>query len=201
MIKTNFEELKSAIFPDYCEWLRTNISESKLNDTKKFLARYDNYFDHNKTGMIEIVYRGIKNSIKIEHAYFESITFLSYLIYLFSDNKKPDRENIERDLLKVVDEKSFLFNFYKQTKDSRKNVEKKGHYYLCDKVTLTYLGSNVMFYYILTSIVDTIDKAMRDKEYKLEGTLDWKEGIALYVVSEIRYKDFGIKKIANFKFK
>lgn len=191
MREINFEDLKidyqlkSDIFPDHCKWIRTNVSESKLKNTKDFLTRYDNYFDPNKTGMIERVYRGIKNSIKIEYAYFESITFLSYLIYLFSDNDKPERKNIEKDLLKIVDEKSFLFNFYKQTKDSRKNIEKRGYYYLCDKVTLTYLGSNVMFYYILTSVVDIIDKILKDKDYKLEGTLNWKEGITLYVISEI----------------
>ncbi len=190
-MRINFEDLKnyqlkSDIFPDYCEWIRTNVSESKLEDTKKFLAGYNNYFDHNKTGMIERVYRCVKNSIKIEYAYYESITFLSYLIYLFSDNEMPDRKNIERDLLKIVDEKSFLYNFYRQTKDSRNKIEKKGHYYLCDKVALTYLGSNVMFYYILTSVVDIIDKTLKDKDYKLEGVLDWKEGISLYVVSEIR---------------
>ena len=197
----NFEDLKSdnnlkSIFPDYCEWIREIVPEFKLNETKKFLTRYDNYFDPDSHGnvMVERVYRGIKNSIKVEYSYHESITFLSYLIYLFSDNEKPDRKNIERDLLKITGKNSFLFKFYKHTKDSKKNIEKKGFYYLCDRVTLTYLGSSVMFYYILISIIDVIEKALKDKEYKLEGILDWKEGISLYVISEIGNKDLGIDR-------
>jgi hypothetical protein len=173
---------------DLCEWIRANVPKSKLSQVKKFISPYENYFDVDQPKMIEHVYRGVKNSIKIEYAYNESISFTRWLLYLLSPNKKEFVYNsdLETDLLNVVKKTSFLYNFFIQTKEAKGKVEKKGNYYLFDNATLTFLGTNVMFYYILTSVVSIVEKALHNKKYKLEGTLDWQEGIAVYVLSEIK---------------
>ncbi len=51
-------------------------------------------------------------------------------------------------------------------------------YFMFDKATLTCLGSSTMSYYILTSVVYVVKKALAYKDYKLEGTLTWQEVIA-----------------------
>ncbi len=175
---------------DLCEWIRANVPESKLSEVKKFISAYDNYFDADQSKMIEHVYRGVKNSIKIEYAYNEAISFTRWLLYLLSPNKKEfdNDSDLETDLLNVVKKTSFLYGFFKQTKKAKGKVKKKGSYYLFDKATLTFLGTNVMFYYILTSVVSIVEKALHNEKYKLEGTLDWQEGIAVYVLSEIKRK-------------
>lgn len=184
------EIMETTFSIDLCEWIRANVPESKLLEVKKFISAYENYFDADQPKMIEHVYRGVKNSIKIEYAYDESISFTRWLLYLLSSNKKEfvNDSDIETDLLNVVKKTSFLYNFFTQTKKAKGKVKKKGHYYLFAKATLTFLGTNVMFYYILTSVVSIVEKALHNEKYKLEGILGWQEGIAVYVLSEFKRK-------------
>lgn len=175
--------------PDICKWIRDNIPESKLAEVKEYLMQYNGYFDVNQSSqMIEHVYRGVKNSIKIKYAYTETFSFAGWLVYLLSPDKtEPDFKNVEADLLKIVGEKSFLYDFLMQAKDANNKVEKKGSaipYYVFDKVSLTWLGANVMFYYMLTSVVHVIEKSYADKGYKFKNPLDWQEAITSYVLHE-----------------
>lgn len=142
--------------------------------------------------MIEHVYRGIKNSLKVRYAYDETISFTGWLIYLLSpDKSEPDFKNVEADLLKIVSKDSFLYNFFIQNKEANGRVEKRGisvlgDYCIFDKATLTFLGANVMFYYILSSLVYVIEKAHRSKKYQIIGFMDWQEAMAMYVLYELK---------------
>lgn len=171
------------ILPDYCQWVRENIQESKLLYAKNFISGYDNYFNVNQPKMIEHCYRACKNSIKIRYAYEETVDFIRMLIYLLSKNKEFDQESdVEKDLLKSVGRESFLYNYFNKAKTGI--IEQKGNYYLFDKVALTWLGGNVLFFYIITSVVYIIEKSLTDKNYKFKGSLDWQEAIANYVIGE-----------------
>lgn len=178
------------LFPDHCQWIRDNVPESKFSEVKRFLSTYDNYFDVDQPKMIEHCYRACKNSIKIRYTYEETVDFVRWLIYLLSPDKEFDQKSdVEKDLLQVVGEKSFLYKFFIQTKKEGR-VKKKGSYYLFDKVSLTWLGSNVLFFYILTSIAHIIEKSLNNERYKFGGFLDWQEAITSYVLSEfIRTND------------
>ena len=170
-------------FPDYCRWIRKNIPESKLLDAKKFLSDYDNYFDVNQSKMIEHCYRACKNSIKMRYAYEETVDFVRMLIYLLSPDKKFDiGSDVEIDLIRTIGNDSFIYNYFMNAKIGI--IAQKGHYYLFDKVALNWLGSNVLFFYILTSVVYVVEKSLSDKNYKFKGSLDWQEAIASYVLAE-----------------
>jgi hypothetical protein len=171
---------------DICQWIRENISKNKLAEAKKFLEGYDRYFDNI---MIEYCYRSIKNSIKIRYAYDDTMNFIAWFNYLLSPEQKQfdDSATVESNLIKLVDKDSFLNNFYGQVKESITLVKKKGEsYFIFDKVALTWLGSCVMFYYMLKSVVDIVEKALTDDNYGLEGNLSWEEAIASYVLFQLK---------------
>ncbi len=178
---------------NYCQWIRQNVPEYKLKELKKYLLHFNGFFDENKALMIEHVYRGIKNSLKVRYAYDETIQFARWLSYLLSPQMKvfDPKSDVEADILKIVKETSFLYKFLMQVKDANNKVEKRGKsllgdYLVFDKATLTFLGANTMFYYILTSVSVVVENILNNPKYKLAGTLDWQEGIAMYVLSELR---------------
>ena len=182
------EEIKNEeplpIFLDYCKWIRDNIQEYKLSYVKNFLSRYDNYFDVDQSKMIEHCYRACKNSFKIRYAYEETADFVRMLVYLLSSSDKEfDVESdVEMDLIHSIGTESFIYNYFMKAKTGI--IDQKGHYYLFDKVALTWLGSNVLFFYILTSVVYVVEKSLTDKNYKFIGILNWQEAIANYVLAE-----------------
>lgn len=183
------EKIASDMF-DVCKWIRDNVEEFKLEQTKQFLVRFDNYFDPGQPKMIEHVYRGIKNSLKVQYAQVETISFARWLVYLLSPEKRAfdSKSDVESDLIQLVGDKSFLANFFRQSTDAKDKIKKKGLYLLFDEVTLPFLGSNVMFYYILTSVVHVIDYTLHDQEYDIIDIMDWQEAIAVYTLYELKDK-------------
>lgn len=179
---------------DIRQWIIDNIQKSKLAEVKKFLGYFENYFDVDQPKMIEHVYRGIKNSLKVEYAHEETESFVRMLIYLLSPDKKKfdPTSTIEKDFLQLVGERSFLVNFFHQTIDAKDKIETKGNYLLFDKATLTFLGSNIMFYYILTSVVEVTDRILKNSKYSFGNVLDWQEAITVYVLSEFRKDKYQI---------
>ena len=178
--------------PDLYIWIRDNVPKHKVREVKEFLKYYDDYFDVNKPKMIEHVYRGIKNSLKVRYAYDETLSFTGWLVYLLSPNKKKfnPKSDVESDFIQLTGEQSYLVDFFRQNQDANSMVEKKGKnypYYMFGKATLTFLGANVMSYYILTSVVRVIEKALSDKKYKFKGFLEWDEAIANYVICEVMH--------------
>ena len=183
-LRENFSEP-----PDLCVWIRDNVPKSKLQEVTEFLEHYDGYFDMDKPKMIEHVYRGIKNSSKVRYAYDETLSFTRWLVYLLSPNKKEfdPKSDVESDLIQLAGDGSYLVNFFRQNQEANGRIEKKGNfypYYMFDKATLTFLGTNVMYYYILISVVYVIERTLTDKKYKFKEFLEWDEAIANYVIFE-----------------
>lgn len=184
-LRENFSEP-----PDLCAWIRDNVPKSKLQEVKEFLEHYDDYFAMNKPQMIEHVYRGIKNSFKVKYAYDETLLFVGWLVYLLSPNKKEfdPKSDIESDLIQLAGTGSCILEFFHQNRDANSRIEKKGKYfpyYMFDKATLTFLGANVMFYYILTSVVNVIERSLTNNDYKFKEFLEWDESITIYVIYDI----------------
>ena len=175
--------------PDLCAWIRDNVPKYKLQEVKEFLEYYDDYFDADKPKMIEHVYRGIKNSLKVRCTYDETVSFAGWLVYLLSPDKKEfdPKSDVESDLIQLTGNGSYLVNFFRQNQEANDRIEKKGNYYpyyMFDKATLTFLGANVMYYYILISVVYVIERALADNKYKFKEFLEWYESIANYVIFE-----------------
>lgn len=188
--------------PDLCAWIRDNVPKSKLQEVKEFLKYYDDYFDVDKPKMIEHVYRGIKNSLKVRYTYDETISFAGWLVYMLSPDKKEfdPKSDVESDLIQLTGSGSYLVEFFRQNQEANDKIEKKGKYYpyyMFDKAALTFLGANVMYYYILISVVYVIERALADKKYKFKEFLEWYESIANYVIFEATQDVTVIRKNAK----
>lgn len=190
----------------YSEWIRENISEEKVLEAKKFLESYDKYLLKDNGGFPDRVYRGLKNSFKVEECYTNVDYFMDMLTYLLLPEKKNircrekggiccDREfskKVKGDIRKSIEKESPIMSYYNKIMESKKDIvavhtsPSSGKVWRdYTNVTLKLLGGAALFYYILISFLKVAENCHKNKEYKFPLTMSSVDGIAYYVFGSI----------------
>ncbi len=206
-IRKNIPKKKLQIVKKY---LKSSERTGIFEWYKKAPSEYG-YLSPNSDGLIERIYRVYHHSWKIDNMIGDGLHFLNAITFLLLPERKDiafeNDEMVDKYVKKCFSPESTLFGIYKQfVKDSkkigdamsetrkifsnlRKDWGKKSKLPTFDygKDTVRMVGGITIFYYNLKSLMETIERCY-DEDYDLAGTMDWEEGITLYVLYEL--KDF-----------
>jgi len=182
-------------------YIRKNITLDRIKEVEKNLSdgwlfinllNVNKYFD---MVLMETVYRSHKGSFKIDSSKIRGLTLLGLILYILFGEPKIDYSQ-------VIDDK----NMTKIEKVLRKNF-RKGSYFL--RYSLKYLslktgdldrrtgwiniepyvypliGGEIFYYCTLKALMEISKRALKNKNYQFPQTINWKEGIILYLIGEV----------------
>ena len=155
------------------------------------LLDLDDYFNWI---LMESVYRGHKGSFKIDASKCRGLTSLGFILYvLFGEPKfnpyevidDEAQEKFKQVLRKRFEKDSYFLRYSLRFLDVKTgDRDEKTGWINIEPYIYSMLGGEVFFYCTLRALIEISKKALTDKKHDYQPPLNWKEGIAEYLVHE-----------------
>jgi hypothetical protein len=178
------------------EYIRGNVPLERVQRVEDLLSKWRmlNLREYLERWLMESVYRGHRRSYKIDYSKWRGVWFLRCILYILfgepeiTESWQPSsqfKEEMERVLRAHFPKGSHFLEYslkYLKAKTGKKT--RNGMIDVKPYINPT-IGGEIFFYCTLKALIETCEKALKNKDYNFPQFVTPKEGIVNCLISEI----------------